>query len=85
MNIDKYQYYLKCNGKWDSFAGNEIQTLLKFEKDLQIDLDNFIPYNENYFVIETLNSMMTDEMKYNERLQFAINRYMVYKLNETNE
>ena len=85
MDIDKYQHYLKCNGKWDSFAGSEIQRLLKFEKDLQIDLDDFIPYNENYSIVETLNKMMTDEMKYNEPLWFAINRYMVYKLNETSE
>lgn len=80
MNIDGYQEYLKKTSKWDSNAGNEIQRLLKLEKDLQIDLDDFIPYNGDYSVSERLNSIMTDEMKFHEPLQFAINRYIVYKM-----
>ena len=32
MDVEGYQAYLKDNGKWDSFAGKEIQKLLKLEK-----------------------------------------------------
>ncbi len=85
MNVEGYQSYLEHSGKWDAFAGNEIQKLLKLEKDLQIDLDDYIPYNGDYSLVDKLNGMMSDEMRYNEPLHFAINRYMVYRLSETEE
>ena len=85
MNIDGYQHYLTQIGKWDSISGNEIQKLLRLEKDLDIDLDDFIRYEGNYSIVETLDNMMTEDMRYNEPLQFAINRYMVYKLSETDK
>jgi len=83
MNIEGYQHYLKSINKWGSFAGNEIQKLVGLEKLLHIDLDDYIPYNGDYSVVERLNKLMTDEMRFSETLQFAINRYMVYRLSES--
>ena len=85
MNIDGYQSYLKRINKWDSFAGNEIQKLAAMEKQLNIDLDDYIPYNGNYAVVEALHGLMTEDMRYSETLNFAINRYMVYRLGESDE
>ncbi len=48
MDIDGYQDYLVEIGKWDSISGREIQRLAKLEHDLDIDIDDFIPYNEDY-------------------------------------
>lgn len=44
MDIDGYQDYLVEIGKWDSISGREIQKLAKLEHDLDIDIDDFIPY-----------------------------------------
>lgn len=44
MDIDGYQDYLVEIGKWDSISGREIQRLAKLEHDLDIDIDDFIPY-----------------------------------------
>ena len=82
MDIDVYKHYLKSNGRLDLFAENEIRRLAQFENDLQIDLDDFIPYNKDYSLCDKLMDMMTEEMKNNEPLWFAINRYMAFKVLE---
>lgn len=85
MNVDGYQSYLKSKNQWNTFAGNEIQKLLALENHLNIDLDDYIPYGGDYSVVVELNGLMPEEMRVSETLQFAINRYMVYKLSDSDE
>lgn len=84
MDIEGYRKFRKyMNNKIedDRIVDDEIQILLRLEKEFNINLDDFIPYNGNYSVCAKLDAIIGD-LKYDERIFFIINRYMRFKLEE---
>ena len=79
MDKEGYLAYLKSLGKKDHHT-NRIQSLLDLEKELEIDLDDFIPYNGDYENIKKLHSIMKTEQLHKEALNFALNSYIRFKL-----
>mgnify|MGYP006916047798 CR=1 FL=1 len=74
-----YKAYLQSLGNQNHYIG-QIKALIDLEKELHIDLDDYIPYNGDYSKPAALTAMLPDWQKYNEKLNFSINSYMRYRL-----
>ena len=83
--VDKagYKAYLQALGNQQHYIGR-IQMLLELEQELNIDLDDYIPYNEDYSKSAALDAIMPEEKRYDERLFFSINSYMNHRLSGLN-
>lgn len=79
MNKVGYQAYLQSLGNQQHYIGR-IPELLELEETLNINLDDYVPYNDDYSKVNALNALLPEEKLYNERLQFSINSYMRYRL-----
>lgn len=74
-----YKAYLQSLGNQQHYIGR-IPELMELEKTLNINLDDYVPYNNDYRKVDALDALLSEEKLYNERLQFAINSYMRYRL-----
>lgn len=74
-----YRAYLQSLGNQQHHIGR-IPELMELEKTLNINLDDYVPYNNDYSKVDALDAILPEEKLYNERLQFAINSYMRYRL-----
>lgn len=81
MNKDRYKAYLQSLGNQQHYIGC-IPELLKLEQELNINLDDYIPYNDDYSKVNELNTILSKEKLYSEKLQFSINSYMCYCLSD---
>ena len=79
MDKAGYKAYLQSLGKQQHYIGR-VQELLELEQELNIDLDDYIPYDDDYNKVSALNAIMPIEKRYSERLNFLINSYMRYRL-----
>lgn len=80
MKVQEFITYLEAKRRYDAFAESEIQLLLSLEKDLNVNLDDYIPFDDHFELIASLTSKMPQEIQWDEPLQFAINRYMRFRL-----
>lgn len=71
--------YLQLLGNQQHYIGR-IQELVELEQELNINLDDYIPYNGDYSKVSALDAILPEEKRYNERLGFLINSYMRYRL-----
>ncbi len=78
-----YKAYLQALGNQQHYIGR-IQMLLDLEQELNIDLDDYIPYNDDYSKSAALDAILPEEKRYDERLFFSINSYMNYRLGDYN-
>lgn len=76
-----YKAYLQSLGNQQHYIGL-IPELIELEKLLNINLDDYVPYNSDYGKVNALNALLSKEKLYNERLQFSINSYSRYKLSD---
>lgn len=74
-----YKAYLQSLGNQQHYIGR-IQELLELEQKLNINLDDYIPYNGDYSRVSALDAILCKEQLYNERLGFSINSYLRYRL-----
>lgn len=81
MDKAGYKAYLQALGNQQHYIGR-IQMLLELEQELNIDLDDYIPYNEDYSKSAALDAILPEEKRYDERLFFSINSYMNYRLSD---
>lgn len=81
MDQKGYKAYLQSLGNQQHYIGR-IQDLLDLEKELNINLDDYVPYNGDYGKVDELNSVLPNEKLYDERLFFSINSYMRYRLSD---
>ena len=81
MDQKGYKAYLQSLGNQQHYIGR-IQDLLDLEKELNINLDDYVPYNGDYGKEDELNSVLPNEKLYDERLFFSINSYMRYRLSD---
>lgn len=81
MIMDKigYKVYLQSLGNQQHYIGM-IPVLLELEREYNINLDDYIPYNNNYRKVDALNEILPDEVLYNEKLALSINSYICYRL-----
>jgi len=79
MDKAGYKTYLQSLGKQQHNIGR-IQELLELEQELNMNLDDYIPYNGDYSKVSALDAILPEEKLYNERLSFSINSYMRYRL-----
>lgn len=75
-----YKAYLQSLGNQQHYIGM-IPELLELEREYNINLDDYIPYNDDYRKVDELNAILPDEVLYCEKLAFSINSYMRYRLN----
>lgn len=74
-----YKAYLQSLGNQQHYIGR-IPELIELEKTLNINLDDYVPYNSDYSKVSALNALLPKEKLYNEKLQIIINSYMRYRL-----
>ncbi len=79
MDKAGYKAYLQALGNQQHYIGH-IQKLLELEQKLNINLDDYIPYNGDYSKVSALDAILPKEQQYNEKLGFSINSYMRYRL-----
>lgn len=79
MDKEGYKVYLQLLGNQKYYIGH-IQELVELEQELNIKLDDYIPYNGDYSKITALDDILPEEKRHNERLGFLINSYMRYRL-----
>ncbi len=79
MDKAGYKAYLQSLGNQQHYIGG-IQELLELEQELNIDLDDYIPYDDDYSKVSALNSILPMEMRYDERWNCLINSYLCYRL-----
>jgi len=79
MNKAGYKAYLQSLGNQQHYIGR-IPELMELEKTLNINLDDYVPYNGDYSKVDALDALLPEEKLYDERLQFSINSYMRYRL-----
>ena len=79
MDKAGYKAYLQELGNQQHYIGR-IPELLELEKKLNIDLDDYIPYNEDFSKVAALDALLPEEIQHNEKIQLAINSYMRYRL-----
>lgn len=80
MNIDGYRMYLQSLGNFNKFIDKEISSLVSIEQSLNVDIDDFIPYDGKYSRLSELEADMIAIMRYDEDVQSSLNRYVGYKL-----
>jgi hypothetical protein len=75
-----YKKYLQSLGNQNHYIGG-IQKLVEIEQELNIDFDDYIPYNEDYSKAgKLLDEILPEKIRYNEPIIFSINSYMRYRL-----
>lgn len=79
MDQKGYIAYLQSLGNQQYYIGG-VSELLELEKELNIDLDDYIPYNEDHCRVSALEDILPKEKRYNKKLFFNINSYMRYRL-----
>lgn len=79
MDKAGYKAYLQSLGNQQHYIGR-IPELMELEKSLNINLDDYVPYNDDYSKVAALDNLLSEEKLYDERLQFLINSYMRYRL-----
>lgn len=79
MDKAGYKAYLQSLGNQQYYIGR-IQELWELEQELNINLDDYIPYNDDYSKVDALEAILPEEKRYSERLAFLINSYMRYRL-----
>lgn len=79
MDKKGYVAYLEALGNQNHYIGL-IQELVELERTLGIDLDDYIPWDDNYSKVDELDKILPEDMQYNEGLFFSINSYMRYRL-----
>lgn len=79
MNRKGYKAYLQALGNQQHYIGR-IRMLIDLERELNIDLDDYIPYNGDYSKCAALDAILPQEKQYDEGLEFSINSYMRYRL-----
>ena len=84
MDKNGYKTYLQLLGNQQHYIGF-IQKLVDLEKELNIDLDDYIPYNGDNSRIDALEAILSTERLYDEQLQFSINSYMRFRLRDCNK
>lgn len=81
MDIAGYIAYLQSAlGNQNHYIGS-IKELLELERVLDINLDDYIPYNGDCKKIKNLYSNLPDDKLYSKRLAF-INNYIRYRLED---
>lgn len=83
MDKAGYKAYLQSLGNQQHYIGR-IPELMELEKSLNINLDDYVPYNDDYSKSDALDALLPEEKRYDERLQFSINSYMRYRLSGFN-
>lgn len=85
-NMDKagYKAYLQSLGNQQHYIGR-IEDLWELEQELNINLDDYIPYDGDYRKVSALDTILPEEERYNEKLEFLINSYIRYRLSEFGE
>lgn len=81
MDKAGYKSYLQSIGNQQYYIGC-IQELWELEQELNINLDEYIPYNDDYSKVNALEAILPEEKRYSERLAFLINSYMRYRLSD---
>lgn len=81
MDSAGYKSYLQLLGNQHHYIGY-IQKLVELEHELSINLDDYIPYNDDYSKVDELNAVLPKDKLYDERLSFSINSYMRYRLSD---
>lgn len=79
MDKAGYKAYLQSLGNQQHYIGR-IQDLWELEQELNINLDDYIPYDGDYGKVSALDAILPEEKRYNEKLGFSINSYMRYRL-----
>lgn len=79
MDKKGYIAYLQSLGNQQHYIGG-VSDLLELEKEQNIDLDDYIPYNGDYSRVSALDDILPKEKRYNEKLVFNVNSYMRYRL-----
>jgi hypothetical protein len=80
--VDKqgYKAYLQSLGnRNDDSIKRDIKRLDDFEREFNIILDDYIPYNNDYSKVDKLNAIQPIH-KQGEALAFVINDYMKFRL-----
>ena len=79
--MDKREYiaYLQSLGNQNLYISS-VSELLELEKELSINLDDYIPYNDDYSKVSALDKLLPKEKRYDEKLFFNINSYIRYRL-----
>lgn len=83
MNIDGYREYCKTNLVARHYF-DSIEKLSALEIKYNIDLDDFVPYGEDYSRISRLDEILSEEDRHNEHLFFEINNYFRFCLDNGN-
>lgn len=81
MDKAGYRAYLQSLGNQQHYIGR-IQELWELEQELNINLDDYIPYDGDYSKISALEAILPEKKRYNERLFFLMNSYMRYRLSD---
>lgn len=79
MDKAGYKAYLQSLGNQQHYIGG-IQELQELELKLNINLDDYIPYNGDYGKVSALKAMLPKEKRYSEKLGLLVNSYMCYRL-----
>lgn len=79
MDKAGYKAYLQSLGNQQHYIGR-IQELWELEQELNINLDDYIPYDGDYGKVSVLDAILPEEKRYNEKLGFSINSYIRYRL-----
>lgn len=79
MDKAGYKAYLQSLGNQQYYIGH-IQELCELEQELNINLDDYIPYDGDYDKVNALDAILPAEKRYSEALGFLINSYMRYRL-----
>ena len=81
MDIAGYIAYLQSAlGNQKHYIGS-IKELLELEQVLDINFDDYIPYNGDYEKIKNLYSILPDDKLYSKRLVY-VNNYIRYRLED---
>lgn len=79
MDKEGYKTYLQSMPNKNNYIA-DIPMLIQLEKELNINLDDYIPYNNDYSKNSALDAILPKSKQYDERLQFSINSYVRYRL-----
>ena len=82
MNINGYREYCKTNLIACRYF-DSIEKLRTFEIKYNIDLDDFVPYGEDYSKASLLDKILAEE-EHSEHLYFEINNYFRFCLDNSN-
>lgn len=81
VKINRYREYCKTNLSARRYF-DSIEKLRTFEIKYNIDLDDFVPYGEDYSKASLLEKILAEE-EHSEHLYFEINNYFRYCLDNS--